>query len=257
MINVDFDFYNLNEDVDQIAAKRLLRQHLSHDEELVDVHPLASLILAESSRLGAGSSIKTDGEESDPWAILAAVDLDRNKDDPALKPFVSYLAGRSKSATSISSQLLEPSKTALIFSLRMLNLPLPLIPPMYKMLLSELTDNGAEFDHFILWGRGYRLEGSEEGMGLDLHDQSRGKKKKKAGKATSSAPALAAGSFAYHPEEEFIDKVAEEVHTYPFQSAQQRDEDAFGVEQFGRLVLVNRDKLLSAIKSMEAAAAEP
>jgi len=63
------------------------------------------------------------------------------------------------------------NRPALVFSLRMLNLPLPLIPPLYKMLLQELkASNEVEpFTHWLIWGRGYRLEGSEEGMGLDLN----------------------------------------------------------------------------------------
>lgn len=55
--------------------KRLLRQTLSHDDELVDVHPLAELILAEGVRMGVGSSVKTDGEESDPWGLVAVLDI--------------------------------------------------------------------------------------------------------------------------------------------------------------------------------------
>ena len=78
MINVDFDFYNLNPDVDQIAVKRFLRQTLSADDELVDVHPLASLVLDEGVRMGIGSSIKTEGEESDPWGLLTALEITRN-----------------------------------------------------------------------------------------------------------------------------------------------------------------------------------
>lgn len=41
------------------------------------MHPLADLILAEGKRMGAGTTIKTDGEESDPWGVLAAVDIRR------------------------------------------------------------------------------------------------------------------------------------------------------------------------------------
>jgi protein BCP1 len=51
----------------------------------------------------------------------------------------------------------------------MLNLPVPLIPPLYKMLGTELGESGASFDQFILWGRGYKLEGNEETMGLELN----------------------------------------------------------------------------------------
>ncbi|KAK8869694.1 hypothetical protein IAR55_000262 [Kwoniella newhampshirensis] len=264
MINVDFDFYNLNPDVDQIAVKRLLRQSLSHDDELIDVHPLAELILSEGVRLSAGSSIKTDGEESDPWGLVAVVDINRNRQNPALKPFLDYIVSTLPSISPLRL-LLDPSGSpahashpALIFSLRMLNLPLPLMPHLYRMLLAEL-DPSAEgkskvprFTHWLVWGRGYRLEGEEEGMGLDMHEVSQQNKKSKK-KSGGSAVPLAAGSFPYHPEEEFIDKVATHIHTYPFKTAQPRDSESFGVEQFGRVVLVEREKLAGAVKAMEEA----
>lgn len=59
--------------------------------------------------------------------------------------------------------------TALLFSLRLLNLPVPLIPPLYKMLGSELAESGASFSQYILWGRGYKLDGKEEAMGLEMN----------------------------------------------------------------------------------------
>ncbi|KAK1924897.1 p21-C-terminal region-binding protein-domain-containing protein [Papiliotrema laurentii] len=258
MINVDFDFYNLNPDVDQIAVKRLLRQHLSHDDELIDVHPLAELILSEGVRLGSGSSVKTDGEESDPWALVAAVDIIENRENPAFKPFLDYLISTTTPNSPLRA-ILQPSSTttqtirpALVFSLRMLNLPLPLIPPLYKMLMSELKDSveAPNFTHWLIWGRGYKLEGSEEGMGLDLNPVARGSKKAKNGGQTVS---MTTGTFPYHPEEEFIDKVAKHVHTYPFKSAPKRDEESFGVEQHGRIILAETAQLASAIASMEAA----
>jgi len=203
-----------------MAVKRLLRQTLSHDDEIIDVHPLAELILSEGVRLGAGSSIKTDGEESDPWGLVGVVDIAKhrvssssisspmpvleainlvnpnlqerfhmisippsrtpkrdanNQENPALKPFLEYLTKTLPSGNPVK-MLLEPSispamasRPALVFSLRLLNLPLPLIPPLYTMLLDELkAGEGKEITHWILWGRGYRLEGGEEGMGLDM-----------------------------------------------------------------------------------------
>jgi protein BCP1 len=63
----------------RMAVKRLLRQTLSHDDEIIDVHPLAELILSEGVRLGAGSSIKTDGEESDPWGLVGVVDIAKHR----------------------------------------------------------------------------------------------------------------------------------------------------------------------------------
>lgn len=62
-----------------MAVKRLLRQTLSHDEEMIEVHSLAELILSEGVRLAAGSSIKTDGEESDPWGLVGVVDIAKHR----------------------------------------------------------------------------------------------------------------------------------------------------------------------------------
>jgi protein BCP1 len=73
-----------------MAVKRLLRQTLSHDDEIIDVHPLAELILSEGVRLGAGSSIKTDGEESDPWGLVGVVDIAKHRVSPR-----SYLHSRA------------------------------------------------------------------------------------------------------------------------------------------------------------------
>lgn len=48
-------------------------------------------------------------------------------------------------------------------------------------------------------------------------------------------------------------QVANQVHTYNFKTAAPRDAESFGVEQFGRLVLLEKAKLVSAIQSMQAA----
>jgi hypothetical protein len=65
-----------------MAVKRLLRQTLSHDDEMIEVHSLAELILSEGVRLAAGSSIKTDGEESDPWGLVGVVDIAKHRVSP-------------------------------------------------------------------------------------------------------------------------------------------------------------------------------
>ncbi|ODN83262.1 hypothetical protein L202_01435 [Cryptococcus amylolentus CBS 6039] len=257
MINVDFDFHNFNPDVDLIAIKRLLRQTLSYDEERIDVHPLAELILSEGIRLQAGSTIKTDGEESDPWGLVSVVDIAKNQEHPALKPFLEYLRSSVKSGSPLASSLTPSAgssiRPALVFSLRMLNLPLPLIPHLYRMLLEELeVKEEGRFTHFVIWSRGYRLEGNEEGMGLDYNVVEKSSKKKKGGQNHETV-ALAAGSFPYHPEEEFTDKVATTTQTFPFKTAAPRDAESFGVEQFGRLTLLEKSKLVEAIKAMQAA----
>ncbi len=45
-------------------------------------------------------------------------------------------------------------------------------------------------------------------------------------------------------------QVASHIHTYPFKSAPPRSAESFGVEQFGRLVLLEAGKLEAAVASM-------
>lgn len=153
----------------RIAIKRLLRQTLSHDDELVDVHPLAELILSEGTRLKAGSTIKTDGQESDPWGMLAVIDTKKCQEDAGYKSLSTYLLSQNPPAAIKAAIEGTGPSTGLLFSMRMLNMPVPLIPPLYKMLGSELAESGASFEQYLLWGRGYKLEGAEEAMGLDVN----------------------------------------------------------------------------------------
>lgn len=50
-----------------------------------------------------------------------------------------------------------------------------------------------------------------------------------------------------------IDARAVAVHSYPLKTAQPRDDESFGVEQFGRLVLIETNKLAEAVAAMEEA----
>lgn len=50
-----------------------------------------------------------------------------------------------------------------------------------------------------------------------------------------------------------IDARAVAVHSYPLKTAKPRDEESFGVEQFGRVVLVETAKLAEAVGAMEEA----
>ena len=72
MINVDFDFFNPNPSVDYQAIKHLLVQLFQRDSELFHLHSLTELILSQPS---IGTTVKTDGEESDPYALLTVVNM--------------------------------------------------------------------------------------------------------------------------------------------------------------------------------------
>jgi len=72
MVNVDFDFCNLHPTVDYQAIKRLLGQLFQQDAEGLNTHEFTELILSQS---GMGTTVKTDGEESDPLALLTVLNM--------------------------------------------------------------------------------------------------------------------------------------------------------------------------------------
>lgn len=70
LVDVDFDFYNFNS-IDYTSLGLLLRQLFSHDALQVDVPALTAFIIETSF----GSTVKCDGEESDPYAFCTAINL--------------------------------------------------------------------------------------------------------------------------------------------------------------------------------------
>lgn len=71
LVNVDFDFFDPQE-IDFLALKRLLAQLFQADTELLYIHELAELILSQPL---VGTTVKTDGRESDPYAILTVLNM--------------------------------------------------------------------------------------------------------------------------------------------------------------------------------------
>lgn len=71
LINVDFDFFDPQE-IDFLALKRLLSQLFQADTELLCIHELAELILSQPL---VGTTVKTDGKDSDPYAVLTVLNM--------------------------------------------------------------------------------------------------------------------------------------------------------------------------------------
>ena len=74
-MNVDFEFFDPAQ-IDYLAIKRLLNQLFSSDSPRFEVEKLTELIL--SQRL-LGSTVKTDGIDSDPYALLSVVNVNEHK----------------------------------------------------------------------------------------------------------------------------------------------------------------------------------
>jgi protein BCP1 len=80
MVNVDFEWFDPNPEVDFHGLKTLLRQLLDVDNQLFDLSELADLILSQPL---LGSTVKVDGNETDPYAFLTVLNLETHKVSPS------------------------------------------------------------------------------------------------------------------------------------------------------------------------------
>lgn len=71
-MDVDFEWFDPQPAVDFHGLKTLCRQLFDIDHELFDLSALADIILEQPL---LGSTVKTDGNESDPLAFLTVINL--------------------------------------------------------------------------------------------------------------------------------------------------------------------------------------
>lgn len=255
MLNVDFEWFSPNTDIDFHGLKTLLRQLFDVDNQLFDLSALTDLILAQNH---IGSTVKCDGEESDPYAFLTVLNLFQHKDKPVVKHLIAYLLARSKNSSSpiIAEQLeklLSPTSSAqvgLILTERFINMPHQIIPPLYTMLQSEVSsalasNEPVKFTHYLLISKTY----TEVASKLDAEDTQPSKKKK--------ASAAAAETFYFHPEDEVLHRhaVAQANFDYEKQgedgaSDAKRAFQEMGVRPQGHMVLMEGGKFNGAVKAV-------
>jgi protein BCP1 len=75
-VNVDFEFFDPQPATDFHGMKNLTRQLLDLDATLFDLSALTDLILSQPT---LGSTVKVDGNESDPYAFLTVLNLKEHK----------------------------------------------------------------------------------------------------------------------------------------------------------------------------------
>lgn len=75
MLDVDFTFFD-PQPHDYHSIKLLLSQLLSRDAKLLDLGAVANLVLEQKL---VGSTVKTDGAEGDPYAVLTVLNLNVHK----------------------------------------------------------------------------------------------------------------------------------------------------------------------------------
>jgi hypothetical protein len=76
MLNVDFEFFDPQPAVDFQGLKNLCRQLFDNDAPLFDLSAIVDLILSQPL---LGSTVKVDGNESDPYSFLTVLNLHEHR----------------------------------------------------------------------------------------------------------------------------------------------------------------------------------
>ncbi|GJE99768.1 p21-C-terminal region-binding protein-domain-containing protein [Phanerochaete sordida] len=253
LVDVDFDFFDPNPEVDYLAIKRLANQLFQGDAEQLQVHDLTDLILSQPR---VGTTIKCDGKESDPYAVLTVLNLQRHQDRPCIKAITEYAlkgSGMNDKFHAALHELLGPAglqsanHVGLVFSERLINMPVQLMPPTYRMLEEELRwaveDNEPfRFSHYLFISQTYRLS-SEEAAELEA-TASRSKRQKGASKPKQE------GVTPVHPEDEEIAQFATHIVDFPYTNTQPRDNESFGLDTSLRMMLVPAERFPQIVQAI-------
>ncbi|KAL6719247.1 Mss4p nuclear export [Lecanora helva] len=253
IVDIEFEWFDLEPKYDFHGLKTLLRQLLDVDAQLFDLSALTDLILSPP---GLGSTVKVEGKESDPYAFLTVLNLHEHKDKVVIQDIVNYVKTQSSHVQSLS-QLdghIAPKSTSrvgLILTERLLNMPLEVAPPLYKLLLKELSraieeeEERYDFTHYLILSKTYR----EVSSALDEEEAPKSKKQRKAGKAASEM-------FYFHPEDEVLQKHATAYGSFEYQkestgSDAKRTFQELGIKPEGYLMLIEATKLQGAVQALQ------
>lgn len=176
---------------------------------------------------------------------------------PAITGLLDYICSRSLASekTKIVPSLVRGegnARVGLVLTDRLINIPAEVTPPMYKMLLEEITwaqDEGEpyHFTHYLILSKTY-LE-----IASLLADADETTPKQKKAKKTEQKSALE--SFYFHPEDQILHNFAATYadYTYKTEANQSDSKRAFqdmGIKPQGHMILIEAEKLKPAVKAM-------
>ena len=245
MVNVEFEWFNFDPEIDFHGVKSLLRQLFDVDANLFNMSALADLILSQPT---IGSTVKVDGKETDAYAMLTALNTQVHRETEPMKDVLQYLLAKAQTNESLATvpELINAGNhVGLVFSERLINVPPEIGPPLYSMLIDELEaavedKEPYEFSHYLILSKTYQ----EVESTLDVENRKKKKAKEEASEfyfhpedEVLHKHALAYGSFAYTKEE---DSVADSKRA--FQEA--------GIKPAGHMILIEASKFQGAIKAI-------
>lgn len=248
MVNVDFEWFNFDPEIDFHGVKGLLRQLFDVDAQLLDMSALTDIILQQNT---IGSTVKVDSKANDAYAFLTALNLREHKDKKPVVDLVGYLS--AKAAQSGSGALaaevpraLAEQHVGLVLGERLINMPPEISPPMYSMLVDEVEaavedKEPYDFTHYLVVSKTY----NEVQSILD------GEESRKSKKAKEEPP-----MFYFHPEDEVLLKHAVATGSFPFTKDDESVADSkrafqeMGVRSMGYMALIEAAKFPAAVKAV-------
>ena len=269
MLDVQFEWFDPQPEHDFHGLKSLLRQIFDVDVQSFDLSALTDLILAQPL---LGSTVKVEGNETDPYAFLTVINLHEHKvlrsyeyvahnltreqDKPVIEKLVTYIRTQAKRNTALSEldELMQNTTSAqvgLILTERLVNIPSEVVPPMYKMLLEEISwaieeNEPYDFTHYLILSKTYQ----EIASLLDEEDTPKSKKQKKASKKGASE------TFYFHPEDELLQRYALCFGSYEYlvegaRSDSKRTFQELGIKPEGHMILIEANKFEAAVKGLQ------
>ena len=253
LLNVDFEYFDPSPTIDFHGLKTLLRQLLDADHQLIDLSELANIILAQPL---LGSTVKCEGQESDPYAFLTVLNMTEHRFKPVMQAIKAYLSSKARSSsTEAIAKVLDATdgQVGLVLTERVINMPHQTIPPMYTMLLEEINwareaQEPYNFTHYLILSRAYTEVISQ----LEDAVPPSAKKSK-----PSSSAAVTPEVFYFHPEDEILKDRASA--SCAFEYTHQGDEGssdskrAFhetGVKAQGLMMLIDASRFDSTVKAV-------
>ena len=178
-----------------------------------------------------------------------------------IQDITNYIVNRSKANTSLLplEDLLIASSHArvgLILAERLINIPPQVVPPMYKMLLEEISwaideKEPYEFSHYLILSKTY----TEISSSLDREIDSPRKKKKKQRMSTETASN--SSIFYFHAEDEILEQHASLSGGFHYiregedQSDSKRAFQEAGIKPLGHFMLIETSRFAAAVKAVE------
>ncbi|GAA5846201.1 hypothetical protein JCM3766R1_000747 [Sporobolomyces carnicolor] len=282
MLDVSFSFFD-PQPQDYHSIKLLLSQLFQGDASVLDLGGVSDLVVEQKL---VGSTVKTDSSDEpnddeaskgDPYAVLTVLNLNVHKDKPCIAQLVKYLLSKVPSSTPFHSTLTtlianaasestpnDPRHVGLVLNERLVNMPVQVVPPMFKMLKEELEwaiedKEPYHFSHYLFLSRvfnsttaSFEQDPNAALESLSTIPKAAGKKKKKSQHVHDTDQEK---TWMYHAEDEWIQRFATETQVFKFtnttRSSDVAQDEQFGVDTRGQIMLVPASEFDRVIEGME------